>query len=33
LTEKAFDSEEVQKLKTNNKMTLKEVLRVLKKER
>jgi hypothetical protein len=33
LTEKAFDNEEVQKLKTNNKMTLKEVLRVLKKER
>jgi len=32
LTEKAFDNEEVKKLKTNNKMTLKEVLRVLKKE-
>ena len=32
LTEKAFDNEEVQKLKVNNKMTLKEVLRVLKEE-
>lgn len=32
LTEKAFDNKEVQKLKKNNKITLKEVLKALKKE-
>ena len=31
ITEKAFDNKEIQKLKKNNKITLKEILRVLKK--